>query len=120
MRSPGAYQHGDGMVVSASLFTRFNNLVYNNLSGHSHEAFEMQAPTLLLWEIIKRCRKEGARPFNLGGCKIGAVKEESPVHGVYVYKKVFGGNCLECGDARKILRRTTHRITTFVRSISYR
>jgi hypothetical protein len=107
----------DGEVVSAGLFTFFNGLVYHTLSGHGRKALETQAPTLLLWETIKRYRGEGARRFNQGGCSIDAVNEDSPEHGVYEYKKAFGGACIECTSGRKILRPTTHKVITLLKSI---
>lgn len=107
----------DGTFVSASLFTRFNDSVYHTLSGHSQRALKTQAPTLLLWESIKRYRNEGAKKFNLGGCKTDALNEDSPEHGVYVYKKAFGVECLQCTSGDKILHKTTHRITNVIKSI---
>ena len=100
----------DGRWVSAGLFTCFNGLVYHTLSGHEQVALETQAPTLLLWETIKRYRREGARRFNLGGASIGAVDPRSPEHGVYEYKRAFGGVTLECASGTKTLRRTAKRL----------
>ncbi|MBN1851439.1 MAG: peptidoglycan bridge formation glycyltransferase FemA/FemB family protein [Pirellulales bacterium] len=97
-------------IVSASLFTCFNNLVYHTLSGHGPQALETQAPTLLLWETMKRYRNEGATRLNLGGCSIDALNENSPEHGVYIYKVAFGGECLECVSGTKILRRGVHQV----------
>ena len=77
----------DGRVISASLFTCFNGLVYHTFSGHSEEALRTQAPTFLLWETIKRYKAEGASRFNFGGCRASAVNETDPEHGVYVYKR---------------------------------
>lgn len=107
----------DGAIVSATLFTMFNSLVYSHLSGHTQEGFKSQAGTLLLWETIKRYRQEGARRFNMGGCKVDAVNEESPEHGVYVYKKAFGGTCVECFSGRKTLRKTTNAVVTTLKSL---
>jgi len=100
----------NGQVVSAGLFTCFNGLVYHTLSGHSSEALKTQAPTLLIWETIRRYRGEGAGRFNFGGCKIEAVNEGHPEHGVYSYKKAFGTECIKCASGTKILRKTAHRI----------
>lgn len=107
----------DGELVSACLFTRFNNLVYFEQSGHTKKAFETQAPTLLLWECIKRYRYEGATKFNLGGCKASAFRKDSPEHGVYVYKKGLATECLQCATGNKVFYKTTHRIIGAVKSI---
>lgn len=100
----------DGKIVSAGLFTQFNGLVYHTLSGHSEEALRSQAPTLLVWETIKRYRREGAKRFNFGGCKADAVEEDSPEHGVYVYKKAFGAECIPCTSGRKVLNKVRHAL----------
>jgi len=107
----------DGHVESASLFTAFNGLVYHTLSGHSRAALEAQAPTLLLWESIKRYKAEGMTRFNLGGCSIGAVEEGSPEHGVYVYKKAFGGLCRHLASGFKVLRPCAHMFVRFARAV---
>ena len=107
----------EGEIVSAGLFTCFNNLVYHTLSGHSNEALKTQAPTFLLWETIKRYRRQDARRFNFGGCKTGAQNEGSPEHGVYVYKMGFGGQCLECTSGRKVLRKTAYNLVKLLKKI---
>ena len=106
-----------GEVVSAGLFTCFNELVYHTLSGHGRRALETQAPTLLLWETIKRYQREGARRFNLSGCKITAVQEGSPEHGVYVYKRDFGGERIDCASGHKVLRRSAYKAVRFLKSL---
>jgi len=95
-------------IVSAGLFTCFNHLVYHTLSGHSAEAFKSQAPTLLIWDTILQYKLQGAKKFNFGGCKISAVHEGDPEHGVYVYKKAFGTQCISCTSGHKILRKNTY------------
>lgn len=97
-------------IVSAGLFTYFNHLVYHTLSGHSAEALKSQAPTLLVWNTILQYKQQGARRFNFGGCKVSAVNEGDPEHGVYVYKKAFGAKCIECTSGNKILKKTTHAV----------
>lgn len=98
----------EGHIVSAGLFTFFNGQVYHMLSGHSDEGTRAQAPTLLLWEAIKWYQHEGAQRFNLGGCNAEAVREGHPEHGIYEYKRAFGGDMLECTSGTKVLHRTRH------------
>ena len=103
-------------IVSAGLFTHFNHLVYHTLSGHSADALKSQAPTFLIWDMILRYKKEGARRFNFGGCKISAVNQGDPEHGVYVYKKAFGAECIECTSGHKILKKTTYAVLRRLKS----
>ena len=107
----------DGQVESVGLFTHFNGLVYHTLSGHSQKALETQAPTLLLWETIKRYRSEGAERLNFGGCKADAIQEGGPEHGVYVYKMAFGAECKECTSGRKVLRKVTYGLVRAARKV---
>ena len=107
----------DGIVISASLFTFFNNVVYHNLSGHSQKAFETQAPTHLLWETIKKYQDKGVKRFNLSGCKATATDENSSEHGVYTYKEAFGGRRIECCDGKKILRKPRYNVLNTAKKI---
>jgi len=103
-------------IVSAGLFTYFNHGVYYALSGHSADALKSQAPTLMLWNTILRYKNEGALRFNFGGCKSSAVNEGDPEHGVYVYKKAFQAECIECASGHKILKKTTHAVLRRLKS----
>lgn len=105
-------------VVSAVLFTCFNGLVYHHLSGHDHRALETQAPTLLFWQAMNRYREEGARCFNFGGCKLDALNPQSSEHGVYEYKKAFGGTVLRCASGSKALRPTARRVVGILERVS--
>jgi len=107
----------EGEGVSAGLFTCFGGLVYHTLSGHSKKAFDTQAPTFLLWETIKRYRREGAQRFNFGGCSADAVREDSPEHGVYVYKNAFGAECLECASGLKVIRPHARRFVKILKAV---
>jgi lipid II:glycine glycyltransferase (peptidoglycan interpeptide bridge formation enzyme) len=71
----------------------------------------------LLWETINRYKLEGACRFNLSGCKIEATKETSPEHGVYVYKRDFGGERIECASGTKVLRKIRRGIVRAGRAI---
>jgi len=107
----------DGEAVSASLFTCFNDLVYHTISGHSRKAFETQAPTLLLWEMILKYRSEGAKKFNLSGCKSDAVEENSSEHGIYNYKRAFGGDPIECASGRRIFHKYQEKAVNAARAV---
>jgi hypothetical protein len=106
----------DGICVTASFFTTFNGLAYDSLLGHDSKAFETQAPSLVIWEMARRFKVEGFQRFNLGGCGIDALEESSSEHGVYIYKKTFGGVVLECGSGEKILRPAVERAAGLLRA----
>jgi len=108
----------DGEWLTVSLFTRFADQVYHVLSGHSPKALEVQAPTQLLWESIARYRAEGARWFNFGGCAASARQPDAPEHGVFEYKRAFGGACLECASGRRVLRPRRAALARLLRAMT--
>jgi hypothetical protein len=103
------------VCVSASFFSVFNGLAYQTLSGHDTKALETEAPSLGLWEALLGFRSEGITHMNLGGCGIDAAEESSPEHGVYAYKKAFGGAQLACTSGGKILRPLINRVIRTLR-----
>ena len=106
----------DGVCVSANFFTTFNGAAYYMLSGHDAIALETHAPSLVLWETARRFKGEGIRRLNLGGCRIEAVDGSSPEHGVYVFKKSFGGTTIECGNGEKVLRPAAQRAANLLKA----
>jgi CelD/BcsL family acetyltransferase involved in cellulose biosynthesis len=93
-----------GTWIAVTLFTCFAGQAYQMLPAHAPEALEVQAPTLLLWESLARFKAEGVQWFNLGGCSASARNPDDPEHGVYNYKRAFGGACLECASGRLVLK----------------
>ena len=91
-------------IVSVNVLTEFNGVVYHTLMGHNRLALESKAPPLFVWEMIKRFRARGNHWFNMGGCGFDATSKDSPEHGVYNYKRHFGGRTVECYGGRLILR----------------
>jgi hypothetical protein len=106
----------DGVCVSASLFTSFNGVAYYTLAGHDARALETHAPSLVLWEMALRFKDEGIQRLNLGGCGTDALEESSPEHGVYVFKKSFGGAIIECASGEKVLRPKVWRAVNLLRA----
>jgi lipid II:glycine glycyltransferase (peptidoglycan interpeptide bridge formation enzyme) len=94
----------DDRPLSARLCSSYKGRVYCISGGHAHEGLKRNSGTLLHWELIKKFKEEGAREYNLGGCKYESQDEKSPEHGVYVYKKHFGAECRECASGTKVLR----------------
>jgi CelD/BcsL family acetyltransferase involved in cellulose biosynthesis len=99
-----------GAVVSAGFFSEMNGMAYHTLAGHSPEAFESQAPTLLLWHTILRYKAAGARCFNFGGTPYESRNPDHPEHGLYSYKEQFGGSVEVCTTGTKILKPMRYRL----------
>jgi len=107
-----------GRLISISLYTRMNGLVYSTLAGHAPEAYDLNAYTLLLWTIMRRYREEGQRRLNIGGVPASASEQPSPDYGLYSYKIGLGGIREECTSAAKILRPMQHRLYQQARGIA--
>ena len=107
----------DGQCVTASFFTSFNGLAYHSLSGHDDRGLEVQAPSLLLWEMCKRFKSEGAARLNFGGCSIHGLEPGHPEHGVYSYKKTYGGERIACANGEKVLRPAAQGMVTLLRRV---
>ena len=95
----------ENRLISAGLFTEFGDTVYYLLSGHDVEALKTQGPTLLVWTALLNAKMAGCRWFNLSGCKKEAELKDHSEHGVYAYKKGFGGEQVKCAGGRKILNK---------------
>ncbi len=104
-------------IVSAGFFTEANGMAYYTLAGHSPEAFECQAPTLLLWHTIQRYKAAGARCFNFGGTPYESRNPDHPEHGLYSYKEQFGGSIEVCTTGTKVLKPMRHRLHQRAKSL---
>ncbi len=81
----------DGKPISAAFFTVFRDEALYVWGGSSDRGFSTNAPALLFWSALERLRGEGVRLFNLGGTPAEASDPESESHGLYRFKKGFGG-----------------------------
>jgi Acetyltransferase (GNAT) domain len=62
----------------------------------------LQAPTYVLWEAMLEARRHGHRWFDLGGCT-PTDDPADPRHGVYAFKKRWGGDLKRFGNLEVIL-----------------
>jgi lipid II:glycine glycyltransferase (peptidoglycan interpeptide bridge formation enzyme) len=62
-----------------------------------------------------RFKGEGIDRLNFGGCGIDALKESSAEHGLYGFKKAFGGAIIECESGEKVLRPAIRRAANLLR-----
>jgi lipid II:glycine glycyltransferase (peptidoglycan interpeptide bridge formation enzyme) len=83
-------------AVSGALVSLYAGRAYYVYGGSSDTGFQMNAPALLFWKILSRCRDLGCREFNLGGVPASSVSEEAQSHGLYRFKAGFGGRQVKC------------------------
>ncbi|MHB9020136.1 MAG: peptidoglycan bridge formation glycyltransferase FemA/FemB family protein, partial [Minisyncoccota bacterium] len=60
-------------------------------SGATREGYESSAMYLLQYELIRRLKEEGVKQLNIGGVPEGATDPSHPNHGLYNFKRYFGG-----------------------------
>lgn len=94
----------DGVLLAATLIGMWNGQAYYLLAGSSSEGFAISASSWLNWEIIKDLKAEGCREYNLGGVAVCGASPESPGHGLYEFKRQFGGVITPCPSPTFALR----------------
>jgi len=82
-------------VISGALISIYNDKVYYVFGGSNERGFAQNAPGLLFWEMICRCRADGCTEFNFGGVPGDAREKTSHANGLYRFKSGFGGEELE-------------------------
>jgi lipid II:glycine glycyltransferase (peptidoglycan interpeptide bridge formation enzyme) len=82
-------------------------------SGSTSDGLNTHASKGLLWHAIQTEYERGIREFNLGGMAEIAAREDSVDHGLYRFKRGFGGEERICTGGYKVLRPATARIYSF-------
>jgi len=81
----------EGEVVAALAFLRAGERTITVRSGATKLGYERNAMYLLQYEVILRASGNGGREINLGAVPEEATRSEHPQHGLYAFKKGFGG-----------------------------
>ncbi len=93
----------DRIVAAAMLFWCGDRAVY--MYGASGElARKTYATYLLQWHCIRQARARGCARYDLGGVP-REPRESDPMHGVYLFKKGFGGVRRELAGAYDVVPR---------------
>lgn len=101
------YQNGPGRVlfakkageyVAALAFLAFDRKAITVRSGSTDKGYETSAMYLLQYELIRRLKEEGCQELNIGGVPAEAAEAGHPQHGLFDYKRYYGGlPCLRTG-----------------------
>lgn len=84
-----------GEVLSAWIVFVFGDTVYYPYGASSRNHREVQAPTLLLWEIAKWARSKGLKKFDLWGAMGPKPDEHDPWYGFHRFKQGFNPKLVE-------------------------
>ena len=82
----------------------WNRLAYNMLAGSSGAGFAIGAASWLYWRIIEDLKARGVAEFNLGGVDPSASVPTSPGHGLFDFKRDFGGGLVPCPNLLHVMR----------------
>jgi hypothetical protein len=81
----------DGEIVAALAYLGAVGRAMTVRSGSTAAGYELRAMYLLQDAVIRRARERGFPDINLGGVPEAAAEEGHPEHGLYGFKKGFGG-----------------------------
>lgn len=81
----------DGKSIAGLAYLFFGDKAVTVRSGATPEAYALSAPYYLQYELIRRMKDEGYSILNIGGMPVDAAEPSHPQHGLYQFKKGFGG-----------------------------
>lgn len=81
----------DGDFVAALAYLEFGEKAITVRSGSTPAGYETSAMYLLQFELFRRLASRGFTELNIGGVPAGAVEPSHPQHGLYNYKRYYGG-----------------------------
>lgn len=99
------YRNGPGRVlfarkggesVAALAYLELGRKAITVRSGSTPVGYETSAMYLLQFELFKRLARRGFSELNIGGVPAEAAEPSHPQHGLYNYKRYYGGNPRAC------------------------
>lgn len=79
-----------GIILSAGIYVYYGNQMEYLYGVNSNIYRNVMASYLLQWALIKKALKLGLKQFNFGGISGDLEDKESPLYGLYRFKKGFG------------------------------
>ena len=88
----------DGVAVAALAFLTYGKKAVTVRSGSTPLGYQTSAMYLLQFELFRRLQQEGCLELNIGGVPVEAAEPTHPQHGLFTYKRYYGGKqCLRTG-----------------------
>jgi lipid II:glycine glycyltransferase (peptidoglycan interpeptide bridge formation enzyme) len=81
----------DGIAAAALAYLEFGRKAITVRSGSTPVGYETSAMYLLQFELIKRLAQRGFSELNIGGVPADAAELSHPQHGLFDYKRYYGG-----------------------------
>lgn len=86
----------DQQPVSSIMLHCYEKHAYYTMAGSSENGFKSNAPTFLIWEVMRTLRDDGYQTLNMGGVTSAAKEPNNKATGLYQFKKSFGGKEIMC------------------------
>lgn len=87
-------KNADKVILAGGMFINYGTEIVYVFSGTSSEFRNFQAQYLVQWNMIKFAVNNGYKIYNFYGIS-GDFSKENKRHGLYEFKKSFGGNVIE-------------------------
>lgn len=84
-----------GEILSAFMIFKFKNKIYYPYGASSDNNRQVMAPNLLMWEVIKWGKGEGAKSFDMWGALPPTAKEGDYGYGFHRFKIGYGGKLVQ-------------------------
>jgi hypothetical protein len=82
----------EGRPLAALAYLEFGKKAITVRSGSSPEGYETSAMYLLQYELVRDLKQRGFEELNIGGVPLAASESGHPQHGLFDYKRYFGGH----------------------------
>ncbi len=100
--------------LGACIFIKEGNRIWYSYSGRNYDFPKFKAVELIIWETMKKHSKEGYEFLDLFGVG-GDISKESPLYGLYFFKKGFGGEYLEwIGEFDYVINKPIYLVYSFL------
>lgn len=93
----------NGKALSALGILTFGERAYYLVGGTGIEGYRVNAPFAAFGHVIEALYDAGVTELHLGGVPADAHRPDSPDHGLYRFKRGFGGSTVTCWDAHRTL-----------------
>lgn len=108
-------------VLSAWIVFVWEDTVYYPYGSSSRLHREVQAPTLLLWEIAKWAKKKGLKKFDLWGAMGPDPDVHDPWYGFHRFKQGFNPKLVEfAGSYDLVINKPLYTLYTLVDTVRWR
>lgn len=88
--------YADDQPLSGILLHVDGRTAYYTMSGCLDEGFEVSAPLITVWKAIEQLCSDGYEIMNMGGVAASSADAQDLGHGLYRFKRSFGGDEVRC------------------------